>query len=206
MTPELQAITRRLEEAEKQIAHLAALVVEQSDADRTVTAKQFIVKDKHGKHRAGLGMVTTTPDRPEEDSGLVLLDENENIRAHVGFDEDGVLMALYGVKNKQVAEVREWQDGPRVALFDESGSVRACLKVSESGAFAYLYSPNGKQNLRLELHSSGLASLVMQDTNGEPRLILATETDEGPTLTFFKDGEVAWTTPWGAEPGPKRES
>jgi hypothetical protein len=38
MTPELEAITRRLEEAEKQIAHLAALVVEQSDADRTITA------------------------------------------------------------------------------------------------------------------------------------------------------------------------
>jgi hypothetical protein len=147
-------------------------------------------------------MLTTTQDRPEEDAGLVLLDKNENIRAHAGFDEEGVLMALYSAKRKQVAEVREWQDGPRVALFDEGGNVRACLKVSESGAFAYLYSPNG-QNVRLELHSSGLASLVMQDTNGEPRLILATQTNEGPTLTFFKDDEVVWSTPRPAEAAPK---
>ncbi len=56
MTPELQALALRLEEVEKQIAHLAALVVGQSDTDRTVVARSFVVKDELGKRRAELGM------------------------------------------------------------------------------------------------------------------------------------------------------
>jgi hypothetical protein len=45
MTPELEALAQRLEEAEKQIAHLTTLVFGKSDADRTVVAKQFVVRD-----------------------------------------------------------------------------------------------------------------------------------------------------------------
>jgi hypothetical protein len=58
-----------------------------------------------------------------------------------------------------------------------------------------LFSPDEKQHLRLELFSSGQASLVMQDAEGDPRLFLATESERGPVLSFFKDNKVIWSTP-----------
>lgn len=57
MTPEFQAIVERLEELEKQVAHLQALVTEQSDPGRAVVAESFVVKDEQGQRRAELGMV-----------------------------------------------------------------------------------------------------------------------------------------------------
>jgi hypothetical protein len=65
MTPELQAITQRLEEVERQVAHLAALVTEQTDTDRTVEARRFVVRDEQGQRRVELGTVTNPRDKDE---------------------------------------------------------------------------------------------------------------------------------------------
>jgi len=194
MTPELQALTQRLEDVEKQVAHLAALVVEQSDTDRTVVARSFVVRDGQGRRRAKLGTVTPVG-QTEEQPFLGLLDANENLRARLAVNEEGPRLELYSAKGQGVAEVSEFQDGPRVALFDANGNTRISLKVSEDGSFAYLFSPDGKQNLRLELFSSGQAILVMQDAKGGPRLLLATESETGPVLSFFKDDKVIWAAP-----------
>lgn len=195
MTPELQAIVQRLEELEKQVSHLQALVTEQSDPDRAVVARSFVVRDGQGRWRAKLGTVIPAG-QTEEHPSLGLLDANENLRARLAVDAEGPRLELYSAKGQAVAEVCELQDGPRVALFDANGNTRISLKVvSERGSFAYLFSPDGKQNLRLELFSSGQATLVMQDVNGDPRLLLATDSETGPVLSFFKDDKVIWTAP-----------
>jgi hypothetical protein len=46
-----------LEDLEVQVAHLAALVTEQSDSDRTVVARGSVVRDAQGLRRAELGAV-----------------------------------------------------------------------------------------------------------------------------------------------------
>ena len=193
MTFELQALMKRLEDVEKQVAHLAALVDEQSDANRTVVARSFVVRDGKGNRRAELGSVIPRGET-EEQSWLGLFDSKENVRGCLGVDEGGAWLELYSASRQAIAEVREFQDGPRVALFDANGSTRISLKVSEDGSFAYLFTPDGKQNLRLELFSSGQASLVMQDAVGDPGLLLATE-PKGPVLAFFKDNKTIWSTP-----------
>lgn len=193
MTPELQALTKRLEEVEKQLADLAAAVDEQANTDRTVVARSFVVRDGKGHRRAELGSVIPRGET-EEHSWLGLFDSLENVRACLGVDEEGAWLELYGAKGQAIAEVREFQDGPRVALFDASGSTRISLKVSEEGSFAYLFTPDGKQNLRLELFSSGQASLVMQDASGDPSLLLTTER-KGAVLAFFKDNKTIWSVP-----------
>src|SRR5579885_818273 len=60
MTPELQALTQRVEDLERQVAHLEALAVEHSDTDRTeaartINAQKFVVTDARGVRRAERG-------------------------------------------------------------------------------------------------------------------------------------------------------
>jgi len=195
----MQAIAQRLEEVEKQVAPLQALVTEQSDPDRAVVAQSFVVRDEQGQRRAELGMVIPAG-QTEAQPWLGLFDTNASVRACMGVDAGGPWLELYSAKGKAVAEVREFQDGPRVALFDGNGNTRLSLNVSEGGSreggsFAYLFSPNGKQHLRLELFSSGQASLVMQDPNGEPRLFLVVSESSGASIAFLKDNNVLWTAP-----------
>ena len=194
MTPELQAIFERLEDVEKQVAHLQALVTEQSNPGRAVVAESFVVKDERGQRRAELGMVIPVG-QTEAHPWLGLFDAEESVRACIGVDAGGPWLELYNAKGQAVAEVREFRDGPRVALFDANGSTRISLAVSEDGSFAYLFGPNGKQHLRLELFSSGQASLVMQDREGEPRSLLVVSESSGASLAFLKDNNVQWIAP-----------
>jgi hypothetical protein len=194
MTPELQAISERLEEVEKQVAHLAALLTEQSDTSRTVAARRFVVVDEKEQRRATLESTRAGP-------YLGLFDSHENLRAGLGvtaataLGHEGPWLQLFGEKGRVVAEVREYQDGPRVALFDANGNTRINLNLSENGSFAYFFGPSGKQHLRLELFSSGQVSMVMQDTSGEPRVLLSAEATTGPILAFMTDNNVAWSAP-----------
>lgn len=194
MTPELQALAKRLEEVEKQVAHLAALVTEQTDTDRTVVAQSFVVRDEQERRRAELGMVIPVG-QAEAHPWMGLFDANESVRACIGVGSEGGWLEIYGKGGQAIAEVCEFQDGPRVALFDAKGSTRISLNVSQKGAFAFLFSEDGKQHLRLELHSGGLASLVMQDPSGDPRVFLAVEGERGPILAFSKDENVSWSAP-----------
>jgi hypothetical protein len=195
MTPELRAIFQRLEEVERQVAHLAALATEQSDPDRTVVARCFALRDKKGRGRATLESTETGP-------CLGLFDADGDLRACMGVaesttpkEDEGPYLILYGTSKKKIAEVRGCQDAPGVALFDANGKLRIFLTAKESGSFVYLYSPNGKQNVRLELFSSGQASFVMQDANGDPRLMLSAEADKGPVICFLNRDEVSWSVP-----------
>jgi len=194
MTPELQAISERLEEVEKQIAHLAALLTEQSDTSRTVVARRFVVVDEKEQRRATLESTRAGP-------YLGLFDANQNLRAGLGVTaataprQEGSWLQLFGEKGRVAAEVREYQDGPRIALFDTNGDTRISFNLSENGSFAYLFGPSGKEHLRLELFSSGQVSMVMQDASGKPRVLLAAEATMGPTLAFMTNDAVFWSAP-----------
>jgi hypothetical protein len=65
----------------------------------------------------------------------------------------------------------------------------------KAGAFAHCYSPGSERNLRLELFSTGQASLVMQAPNGEPRVLLVVTKTSEASLAFLKDNNELWTAP-----------
>jgi hypothetical protein len=202
MTPDMQSIAQRLEEIEKQVAHLGALITEQTDPDKgvaagTIVARRFLIRDEKGQQRAELGM-ETTEGQTEAQPYLGLFDASERVRACIHVDAEGPSLELYSANGKGLAEVREFPEGPSITLFDTNGATRLCLKVSDAdrgGSFAYLFGPDGKQNLRIELFSSGQASLVMQAPNGEPRVLLVVSKSDEASLAFLKDNNVGWTAP-----------
>lgn len=194
MTPEMHALSQRLEGLEKQVAHLAALVTEQTDNNRTVVAQRFVVRDEENQRRAELGIVRLKGET-EAQPWLGLFDANGRIRTAMSVEANGGRLELYNPQGQAVLELKEYREGPRLALFDATGSTRLSLTVSEDGSFIYLFNADGKQNLRLELHSSGEECLVMQDANGNPRVLLAANGERGPVIAFFKNEEVFWQVP-----------
>lgn len=200
MTPELQALTQRLEDLEKQVAHLAALVVEQSDADRTIAARSFIVRDSDGRRRAELG--TVIPDEQTEESPwLGLFDANESVRACIGVEGrgkqglmEGPWVELYGTKGNVAVEINVDEHGPSVRLFNENGKPTVALATSELGPCLVITNPNGKETVSISISLSGAPDLVMEDATGGKVLRLSVESD-GPRLAFGKSNKVFWSAP-----------
>ena len=202
MNPELQALAQRLEEVEKQLAHLAALTIEQSDADRTVAAQSFVVRDSEGRRRAELAMATSK-DAKEESPWLGLFDADENIRACIGVGGEGKQGAiegpwveLYDAKGRVGLEIEIDHHGPAVRLFNESGKSTLAIGTSEFGPMVVLSNPDGKETLTMSISLSGAPWLVMEDAAGDKVLKLAVEAD-GPHLLFAKDNKVFWSAPEG---------
>jgi hypothetical protein len=198
MTPELQALALRLEEVEKQVARLAALVAEQTDTDRTVVARSFVVRDEQGQRRLELGVVPIGEGSP----WLGLFDTNENVRACIGVGGEGTSgpiegpwFELYNEKRKAVVEIRTGEGGnPVMRLLDANGKPTVGVMTSELGPFVVLSNTNGKQCLTMSISSSGAPWLVMQDADGDRVLKLAVESD-GPCLVFGKNNQVFWSAP-----------
>lgn len=197
MTPELQALTQRLEDIEKQVAHLAALVVEQSDAVRSVAAQSFVVRDSDGRRRAELGMVIPKH-ATEECPWLGLFDADESIRACicVGGERaiEGPSVELYDAKGKVGVEIEIGDHGPSVRLFNEDGKATIAIATSELGPCVMVSNPNGDQRLIINTSLSGAPQLLMEDAGGDKVLKLAVESD-GPHLLFEKDNNVFWSAP-----------
>ncbi len=200
MNPELQAFTRRLDDIEKQVAHLAALVVEQSDADRTVEAQRFVVRDTEGRRRAELAMVIPEGEM-EERPWLGLFDSNGSVRACIGVGGrgkqeslEGPWVELYDAKGNTAMEIDIGEHGPSVRLFNENGKATVAIATSELGPCIGLSNPDGKENLSLSISLSGAPWLLMEDATGDNVLKLAVESD-GPRLSFGKDNKVFWSAP-----------
>ena len=145
MTPELEALTQRLELVEKQVAHLAALVTEQSDPDRTVEAQTFVVKDEQGQRRAELGM-SIPVGHAEAHPWLGLFDENESIRACVGVGGQatrgtiqGPWFEMYNEKGMVGVEIGFDDDNPALRLFNENGNPTVAVSTSELGPCLALF-------------------------------------------------------------------
>jgi hypothetical protein len=99
MSPDMQSIAQRLEELEKQVAHLGALIIEQSDPDKrvaagTIAARNFVVRDEKWQRRAELGMVTTVG-QTEAQPYWGLFDAGDRGRACIHVDAEGPSLELY---------------------------------------------------------------------------------------------------------------
>jgi hypothetical protein len=203
MTPELQALTQRLEDVEKQVAHLEALAVEHADTDqtvgaRTVNAQTFVVTDARGVRRAELSM-TIPAGEAEEQPWLGLFDANGNVRACLGVhgrlpwlefydpnqksvvsltvDEHGPRMGLYYGNRRPAVAVTLSKAGPQVSLFGPDGQEGASVQVCEGRSSLTLLDPSGKGALYLEVGPSGTKQLFMGGLGSE-----AQESPVGPSL------------------------
>lgn len=202
MTPDMQAIVRRLEEAEKQIAHLAALVTERSDPDRAIEAQSFIVRDEQGQRRAELGMsVPLDPDsstaalEAEAHPWLGLFDAEERVRVCMGVGGrgrsgpiEGPWFEMYNEKGIAL-EIDFEDDNPRLRLLNENGKTTVALASSELGSQVTLLNPGGKQSLTVGISLSGDPWLLMHDASGDLVLKLAVDSD-GPHLVFGKGNKA----------------
>lgn len=99
MTPELQALTQRLEDVERQVAHLEALAVEHSDTDRTeeartINARRFVVTDARGVRRAELSMMIP-PGEAEEHPWLEFYGGNPKSAVGLRADDHGRHIGLF---------------------------------------------------------------------------------------------------------------
>jgi hypothetical protein len=188
MIPELQSIAQRLEEVEKQVAHLSALVTEQADPDRTIVGRSFVVRDAQGAQRAVL--------KVHEDycSGLWLYDASDNTRAALTVQPDGgPSLALRDAKGRAFVDIVAEENGPRIHLWHPSGEQRLSLMVTEDGSWALLCNSNSKKRLTLHLSPGGEARLYMGDQAG-PSLKLAVDS-EGACLLLGKENEAIWSAP-----------
>lgn len=225
MTPDMQGIVQRLEEMEKQVAHLQALITEQSDPDRAVVARSFVVKDPEGKQRAALGL-------HEGCSGLWLYDANGNPRAgltvlakegpslalrdtdgrasvDICVDENGPTIRLFDANGKQEALVTP----KALLLFDAQGKARVKIGMSHEDEFSLgnepLQSPSGGANwptLAL-LDEDGRGgnlfvltptgpALRLQDRRGNVVLLTVKyDTGEASVSIGSRDGKVVWSAP-----------
>lgn len=200
MTPDMQAIVQRLEEAEKQIAHLAALLTERSDPDRAVEAQSFVVRDEAGQRRAELGM-SIPAGHTEPHPWLGLFDADARVRACIGVGgrgrsgpTEGPWFEMYNEKGHVGVEIGFSDDNPTVRLFNEDGTPTVALAGSELGPCIAVLNPSGKQRLSMSISLSGDPWLVMEDANGDTVLKLATG-QNGPQLVFAKDNKVFWSAP-----------
>jgi hypothetical protein len=186
MTPELQALTQRLEEVERQVAHLEALAVEHSDTDRaeaarTVNAQKFVVSDKHGVRRVELGM-TIPAGEAEEHPWLGLFDADENVRACLGVHDGLPWLEFYDANHKSVMNMRVDEQGPHIGLFYGNQQQAAIITLTKAGPRMNLIGPNGES---VQLSASGDGPLIMlDDPNGKHSV--SVQVREGrPCLTLY---------------------
>lgn len=196
MTPELQNIAQRLEEVEKQVAHLAAIVTEHSDTERRITAQGFVVEDSQGRRRAELAVVPVEHGR--ESPWLGLFDEDGKLRICLGAEgregpTTGPWLELYSPKGRTAVEVEGGPDGPLIRMFDANGSARLVANVSPSGdPHVAMSDANGKLRVILEVAPTGEPGLIMYDGNAEPRLDIGVE-QQGPQLRFRDNANGPWS-------------
>ena len=198
MISELEALAQRLEEVEKQVAHLATLVVAQSDKDRTVVARSFVVKDARGQRRAALDVV------PEEEGSegapsLELFDVEGNKRACLAVSSGGASLHLFDAKSEQGLQLLVSKESTRVGLFDANGKQRLTLKVvpDKSGApVLVLFDANGEAGIVVTTLDNGPIVGLFDPANTDGNTSVRIQVESGrPSLLFVKDGKVLGSAP-----------
>lgn len=186
MTPELQALSQRLEDLERQVAHLEALAVKHSDTDRTeaartVNAQTFVVSDKHGARRAELSM-TIPAGEAEEQPWLGLFDANGNVRACLGVHGGLLWLEFCDADQKSVVNLNVDEHGPRIGFYYGDGKPAAVITVAKSGPQVGLIGENGQESVHLSVSGDGPA-ITLTNANGKPSV--SVQLWEGrPSLTL----------------------
>jgi hypothetical protein len=190
MSPEMQAIAQRLEEVERQVAHLEALAAERSDPDRTeaartVNAQAFVVKDKNGVRRAELGMSVPTGET-EEHPWLGIFDADGNVRACLGVHEGLPWLEFYDANQESVLGLRVDGEGPHVGLFYGNRRPAAYISLSKVGPRMSLTTSNGKESVDLLVSGEG-PLIMLSDANGKPVATVGVWKGQ-PSLTLIDPG------------------
>ena len=130
-----------------------------------VRATQFILEDKQGKPRIGLGTIMDEP-------VLSMIDANGKIRIVIDITK---------------------KDGPRMALLDENEETRALLNLlPKGGALFRLNDTKGNTRAMLSGLGDG-AGLSLFDVNGKPRVVMDVNKKDGAGMTMFDErGNPIW--------------
>jgi len=175
MTNELQALTERLEQVERQLTEIVTVLNEQSDPYRSAIARQFIVVDQEGRRRAELGTVIPAG-QSDERPWLGLFDANDSIRACIGTglgdDPEAAWVELYASDQAVAVNVTVDSNGPRFLMFGDAGRPSIAAHTSEGRPHITLFGADGEQKLNLTLSASGELRLSVEDANGERPLNL----------------------------------
>lgn len=136
-----------------------------ADADKTVEASHFVLRDEAGRMRAALGM------RPDGTPGLGLFDLNGQVR--LSFD-----LASSG--------------SPGVNLYDKAGTLQAALAVRPDGTPGFgLFDGEGKVRLSLDLSATQAPGVNLFDQATKVRGAFAIRPDGLPSLGLFDEqGQV----------------
>lgn len=172
MIPELQALTQRLEDVERQVAHLEALAVEHSDTDRTeaartVNAQRFVVTDEHGVRRAELGM-SIPAGETEEQPWLGLFDADGNVRACLGVHDGQPWLEFYDASQSSPLQIRIDEHGPQISLFYGNAKAAAVIALPIAGPQMSLFGADGQESVRLSASGDG-PQFTLTDANGKVR-------------------------------------
>ncbi|HVB32754.1 MAG TPA: hypothetical protein VNJ52_00055 [Patescibacteria group bacterium] len=222
MIPELQALAQRVEDLEKQVAHLAALAVEHSDTDqtlaaRTVTARAFVVTDARGARRTEL-IAGTADGQAAEQPWLSLFDSEGNVVVGLGVDGEGVpelrmsdatgksvlnamtdehgsqIRLFYGGRSGPGVSVKMSDDGPTLGLFDANGRQGVLVGLANRCPTLCLNDAAGKIRALVTLDKEGWPSVMLCDQDGKADLEFSANS-EGPGLRLGKDNKVIWSAP-----------
>lgn len=200
MTPELQAITERVQKLERENRWLkraglsvlmlaaAALLMGQARPSRTVEANEFVLKDAVGKVRARLSMEET--DRPTltfygknalipasaslaggDEPFLVLHRAGSNGQVQLSANAHFLGLGLY---EKAIRVGLAVQKGvPALDLFDENGKSRAAITAPPTGPTFNLTDSDSKAGFNLWVTALGAGpDFSMYDSGGKLRVDL----------------------------------
>jgi hypothetical protein len=200
MIPELQAVTRRLEEVERQVAHLQAVAVEHSDTDqtvaaRTVNAQTFVVTDAQGVRRAELSM-SVPAGQTEEQPWLVLFDASGNARAWLGVQGGLPALGFYDANQKPVVDLSVDEDGPRMGLYYGNGKPAVAVTLSKAGPGVSLFGADGLEGASVQV-CEGRSSLTLLDPSGKGALYMEVGPSGAKRLFMGELGSEAQESPVG---------
>jgi hypothetical protein len=126
-----------------------------------VEAQSFVLRDDKGRGRALLTMLEGGP-------GLTLLNEREQIQALFGLDAQGGYLQFWGKDGRTNILVRIEGNEPEFVFFDRNDEPRGSLRLYPSGPCFRLWDGNGKCRLMIQTDTEDGPSVVVYDENEEP--------------------------------------
>lgn len=168
----------------------------------------------HGDDDEILGIPTPRISLAVERDGLAIFgvgDEKGQLRASIGVDKDGPVLALLDEDGKLRVGLNAFKDGPALRLADEKGKLRVTLTAGKDEPSLYLYDENEQHRVALGANKDGPV-LALADEKGNFRVALAAAKD-GPVLDLLdekgnfrvrlaavKDGPALWLADQGGQP------
>ncbi len=135
----------------------------------TISASQFVVKDKEGKERAFLGLMDSDNNK-FNGPALIMFDKNEKIRFFGCSTIEGTLLNFYEKSGKWRSVLGIYENGPYFNCFDKTG-LRSRFAFYEGQPFVLLCDKAKQPRVAINLYEKG-PRLSLSDKEGQTRLKL----------------------------------